>query len=117
MRLSRCEVGDHINYRKNDRWASYPFYRTLAAAEIANAPHLRDFWSPASFEFFTTICQGQTSLGRWYDHKMLAVCGLTLDEGLRYDATLRVLSLGADRQVATLEGSDWGKAIECPRRW
>jgi hypothetical protein len=48
---------------------------------------------------------------------MLAVCGLTLDEGLRYDATLRVLSLGADRQVATLEGSDWGKAIECPRRW
>ena len=62
-------------------------------------------------------CQDQTSLGRWYDHKTLAVCGLALDEGLRYGATLRVLSLGADRQIATLEGSDWGKAIECPRRW
>jgi hypothetical protein len=27
MRLSRCEVRDHINYRKNDRWRSYQFYR------------------------------------------------------------------------------------------
>ena len=26
-RLSRCEVRDHINYRKNDRWPSYRFYR------------------------------------------------------------------------------------------
>jgi hypothetical protein len=51
------------------------------------------------------------------DHKTLAVCGLALDAGQRYGATLRALSLGADRQVATLEGSDWGKAIECPRRW
>jgi hypothetical protein len=50
------------------------------------------------------------------DHKMLAVCGLALDAGQRYGATLRALLLG-DRQVATLEGSDWGKAIECPRRW
>jgi hypothetical protein len=29
VRLSRCEVRDHINYRKNDRWRSYRFYRTL----------------------------------------------------------------------------------------
>ena len=26
MRLSRCQVRDHINYRKNDRWPSYRFY-------------------------------------------------------------------------------------------
>jgi hypothetical protein len=29
--------------------------RSLAAAEIANALHLRDFWSAATFEFFNTI--------------------------------------------------------------
>ena len=27
MRLSSCKVRDHINYRKNDRWPSYRFYR------------------------------------------------------------------------------------------
>jgi hypothetical protein len=51
------------------------------------------------------------------DHKMLAVCGLALGAGQRYGAMLRALLLGVDRQVATLEGSDWGKAIQCPRRW
>jgi len=29
VRLSRCEVRDHINYRKNDRWRSHRFYRAL----------------------------------------------------------------------------------------
>ena len=29
MRLSRYELRDHINYRKNDRWPSYRFYRAL----------------------------------------------------------------------------------------
>jgi hypothetical protein len=29
--------------------------QNLAAAEIANAQHLRDFRSPAIFEFFNTI--------------------------------------------------------------
>ena len=29
MRLSRCELRDYINYRKNDRWRSYQFYRAL----------------------------------------------------------------------------------------
>jgi hypothetical protein len=29
VRLSRSEVRDHINYRKNDRWRSYRFYKAL----------------------------------------------------------------------------------------
>jgi len=29
VRLFRCEVRDHINYRKNDRWPSYRFYSAL----------------------------------------------------------------------------------------
>jgi hypothetical protein len=33
VRLSRCEVRDHINYRKNDRWRSYRFYRGLQRLE------------------------------------------------------------------------------------
>ena len=54
MRHSRCEVRDHINYRKNDRWRSHRFYRAWQP-EIANALRLRDFRSPAIFEFFNTI--------------------------------------------------------------
>jgi hypothetical protein len=29
VRLSRIEVRDHINYRKNDRWPAIGFYRAL----------------------------------------------------------------------------------------
>ena len=52
MRLSRCEVRDHINYRKSDRWPSDQFYRPCSG-EIANALHLRDFRSPAISSFST----------------------------------------------------------------
>jgi hypothetical protein len=41
--------------------------QSLAAAEIANARHLRDFRSPAIFEFFNTIRQEPTSK-RLFDH-------------------------------------------------
>ncbi len=51
MRLSRCEVRDHINYRKNDRWPSYRFYRALQRlkspmryiCEIFRAPRFSSF--------------------------------------------------------------------------
>ena len=51
MRLSRCEVRDHINYRKNDRWPSYRFYRALQRlkspmryiCEIFGAPRFSSF--------------------------------------------------------------------------
>ena len=51
MRLSRCEVRDHINYRKNDRWRSYRFYRALQRlkspmryiCEIFGAPRFSSF--------------------------------------------------------------------------
>src|ERR1700675_3417374 len=39
----------------------------LAAAEIANALHLRDFRSPAIFEFFNTIRRQRTSPTRFGD--------------------------------------------------
>jgi hypothetical protein len=29
VRFSRGELRDHINYRKNDRWLSYLFYKAL----------------------------------------------------------------------------------------
>ena len=60
MRLSRCEVRDHINYRK-----------TIAGARIdptepcsgcnRSALHLRGFRRPATFEFFNTIGTFRTS--------------------------------------------------------
>ena len=51
MRLSRCEVRDHIKYRKNDRWRSYRFYRALQRlkspmryiCEIFGAPRFSSF--------------------------------------------------------------------------
>ena len=51
MRLSRCEVRDHINYRKNDRWPSYRFYSALQRqkspmryiCEIFGAPRFSSF--------------------------------------------------------------------------
>ena len=50
MRFSRCDVRHHINYRKNDRWL-VSILQSLAAVEIANALHLRDFWIATIFEF------------------------------------------------------------------
>jgi hypothetical protein len=49
--LSRCEVRDHINYRKNDPWRSYRFYRALQRlkspmryiCEIFGAPRFSSF--------------------------------------------------------------------------
>ena len=51
MRLSRCEVRDHINCRKNDRWRSHRFYRALQRlkspmrfiCEIFGAPQFSSF--------------------------------------------------------------------------
>jgi hypothetical protein len=51
VHLSRCEVRDHINYCKNDRWRSHRFYRALQRlkspmryiCEIFGAPHFRVF--------------------------------------------------------------------------
>ena len=60
MRLTRCDVRDHINYRKNRPLAFVLILQSLAAAEIANMRRLRDFRGPAIFEFFNTICQQRT---------------------------------------------------------
>jgi hypothetical protein len=51
VRLSRCGVRDHINYRKKDRWRSYRFYRALRRlkspmryiCEIFGAPRFSSF--------------------------------------------------------------------------
>ena len=67
MRPFRREVGDHMIYRKNDRWPPYQFY----AAEIANALHLRDFRSSAIFEFFNTISSKADIVAvRWHVSKV-----------------------------------------------
>jgi hypothetical protein len=55
LSLSRCEVRVHINDRENDHRGLVSFLRSLAAAETANPLHLREFRSPAIFEFFNTI--------------------------------------------------------------
>ena len=57
MRLSRCEVRDHISYRKIDRWRSHRFYRALQRlespmryiCEIFGAPKFSSFSTQAAF--------------------------------------------------------------------
>jgi hypothetical protein len=51
VRLSCCEVRDHMNYRRNDRWPAYRFYRALQRlkspmryiCEIFGAPQFSSF--------------------------------------------------------------------------
>jgi hypothetical protein len=51
VRLSRCELRDHINCGKNDRWRSYLFYRALQRlkspmryiCEVFGAPRFLSF--------------------------------------------------------------------------
>jgi hypothetical protein len=51
VRLTRCDVRDHINCRKNNRWRSYRFYKALQRlksptcdiCEIFGAPRFRSF--------------------------------------------------------------------------
>ena len=62
MRVSRCELRDHISYRKTTAGLRIDL-QSRAAAQIANALHLRDFRSPALFEFFNTIGTFETCEG------------------------------------------------------
>src|ERR1700682_4641562 len=67
VRLSRCEVRDHMNYRKNDRWASYRFYSALQRqkspmryiCEIFGAPRFSSFSTQsANSDYPQTQCYG-----------------------------------------------------------
>jgi hypothetical protein len=55
MRLSRCEVREPHQLPQKRSLALASILQSLAAAQIANALHSRDFRSPAIFEFFNTI--------------------------------------------------------------
>jgi hypothetical protein len=58
LRLTRCDVGDQLPQKQS--LALVSILQSLAAAEISNTRHLRDFRSPAIFEFFNTIRQTRT---------------------------------------------------------
>jgi len=69
VRLSRCEVSDHINYRKNNRWRSHQFYKAsqrpkLPCATLARFSELYDFRVfqhsppiPATHELDRCLCK------------------------------------------------------------
>ena len=57
MRLARRDVRGPHELPQKRSLALVSILLRLAAAEVANALHLRDFRSPAIFEFFNTICQ------------------------------------------------------------
>jgi hypothetical protein len=55
VRLSRGEVKDPHQQQQKRSLTLVSVLQSLAAAEVANALHLRGFRSPAIFEFFNTI--------------------------------------------------------------
>jgi hypothetical protein len=61
VRLSRCELRDHISYRKNDRWRSHRFYMALQRLKSPMRCICEIFGAPAIFEFFNTI-EGTTEV-------------------------------------------------------
>jgi hypothetical protein len=63
VRLSRCEVRDHINYRKNDRWPSYRFCRALRPQKSPMRYICETFGVPRFSSFSTQLAQsGHASL-------------------------------------------------------
>jgi hypothetical protein len=60
VRLARRDVRDHISNTAKSTADARIDSTDLAAAGIANMHHLRDFRSPAIFEFFNTIRQEQS---------------------------------------------------------
>jgi hypothetical protein len=54
MRLSRCEVRDHINYRKNYRWPSYRFYSALQRLK-SPMRDICEIFGARRFSTFSTI--------------------------------------------------------------
>jgi hypothetical protein len=51
VRFSRCDVRDHMNYRKSDRLHSYRFYRALQRQKSQCATFAR-FSEPRDFRVF-----------------------------------------------------------------
>jgi hypothetical protein len=70
VRLSRREVRDHINYRKSDRWPSYPFYRAWQPLKSAMRHICEIFGSPRFSSFSTQSAQSGRSLPKYPVCKM-----------------------------------------------
>jgi hypothetical protein len=69
VRLSRCEVRDHINYRKNDRWRSYRFYRALQRLKSPMRYICEIFGAPRFSSFSTQSAQS----GRWWQEDLVYI--------------------------------------------
>ena len=61
MRLSRCELRDYINYRKNDRWRSHRFYRALQRLKSPMRCIFKIFGAPQFSSFSTQSAQSGRS--------------------------------------------------------
>jgi hypothetical protein len=62
VRLSRCEVRDHINYRKIDRWRSYRFYRALQRLESLTCDICEIFGALRFLSFSTQSARSSRSM-------------------------------------------------------
>jgi hypothetical protein len=109
VRLSRCEVRDHINYRKNDRWRSHRFYRALQrlkspmryVCEIFGAPRFSSFSTQSDAK--RTLDERRCQLPGAYDWAV-ATCGITSKKESRALLTFRRCAAAASRPDRTYRG-------------
>ena len=85
MRFSRCEVRDHINYRKNDRWPSYRFYKALQRLKSPTRDICEIFGAPRFSSFSTQSTQSGHEASKGPNCKAAgrsAECSSMLDLGI-----------------------------------
>jgi len=61
VRRFRCEVRDHTNYRKNDRWPSYRFYSALQRQE-SPMRYICEIFGAPRFSSFSTQSREERTL-------------------------------------------------------
>ena len=94
MRLSRCEVRDHIDCRKNDRWRSYRFYKALQRLK-SPMRDIREIFGAPRFSSFST----------WGNSGIEPDKGKGISSPGTYEASLMWPRNDGERQWSTM--SDW----------
>jgi hypothetical protein len=115
VRLSRCEVRDHINHRKNDRRRSYRFYRALQRLKSPMRYICEIFGAPRFSSFSTQSTQSGQSMAFWLEQISLESHGTWIKSEMQpasNDVALRTHGDVFDRGVNIASGAFQSAAFE-----
>ena len=99
MRLSRCEVRDHINYRKNDRWRSHRFYRALQRLKPPMRYICGIFQAPRFSSFSTQSVQSGRALVYPRTHRAVSKLGIQNHSTAQKRLTTSLTSLASENRL------------------